>query len=121
MWASNLNPKSELHRLLTFKSPFGAVWPRKLIKPEDLAANGFAYTGIRDVVACVFCGLSMEGWRPSSNPQQLHKHWSPNCCMVTGAQSQNVPIKYPEDKKQVYNYILFLLMVLLLIYLYFIF
>jgi hypothetical protein len=93
MRALKLNPKSEFHRLLTFKSPFGVDWPVDFIKPEDLAANGFIYTGNKDIVTCVFCGIRLEKWRPDETPQEEHKYWNPCCLLIRGFNCGNIPIK----------------------------
>jgi hypothetical protein len=51
-------------------------------KPEDLAQDGFYYTGIRDEVKCYSCGQLLRLWRPNDNIRQRHQKNSPNCPFI---------------------------------------
>ena len=51
-------------------------------KPEDLAQDGFYYTGIRDEVKCYSCGQLLRLWRPSDNIRQRHKKNFPRCPFI---------------------------------------
>lgn len=67
--------KTYEQRLETFKH-----WPSWAgARPEDLAREGFYYTGIRDEVRCVSCDQLLRLWRPNDDIRQRHQHYSPNC------------------------------------------
>ena len=79
---AKLNPKKEHdmnfnnydERMNTFQN-----WPSKLVKPEELATDGFAYKGIDDLTACVYCGLEIDEWEEGDSPTKLHRESSPFC------------------------------------------
>lgn len=58
-----------------------------------LANGGFAYFGSgrdNDTVICYFCGGLNQGWLPSDDIQETHINLSPDCCMVTGVNCNNI-------------------------------
>ncbi|PJE77412.1 hypothetical protein CI610_03665 [invertebrate metagenome] len=63
-------------RLATFKR-----WPRDpfVQSPQELAIAGFFYIGVRDVVRCHHCGITLTKWNVSDDPWIEHARWSPNC------------------------------------------
>lgn len=52
--ALSTNLYIEEERLKTFDG-----WPSNYVTPEELASNGFYYTGVDDVARCAFCGLEV--------------------------------------------------------------
>lgn len=52
---SSLNLFNEEERLKTFRE-----WPSDALTPEELASNGFYYSGRRDITRCAFCGLEVK-------------------------------------------------------------
>ena len=65
-------------RLETFKR-----WPSwAAFKPEDLAKEGFYYTGIRDEVRCFSCDVLLRLLTPSDIIRERHKRYSPNCSFL---------------------------------------
>ncbi|KAF4522359.1 hypothetical protein B566_EDAN011080, partial [Ephemera danica] len=62
-------------RLKSFK-----YWPKAIQQtPEDLASNGFHYTGCGDRVICFDCGLGLKDWHEEDTPPEEHRRYSPNC------------------------------------------
>ncbi|KAF4526813.1 hypothetical protein B566_EDAN015139 [Ephemera danica] len=62
-------------RLKSFK-----YWPKAIQQtPEDLASNGFHYTGCGDRVICFDCGLGLKDWHEEDTPHEEHRRYSPNC------------------------------------------
>ena len=40
-------------------------WPKYLVtRPRDLAAAGFFYVGVGDIVQCFDCGVRLKNWEP---------------------------------------------------------
>ena len=68
----------KIERLHTF---LGKWSKSHVVKPEDLAENGFYYTGDRDKVACVYCRVKLLNWRAGDNPCTEHFKYSPNCVL----------------------------------------
>ena len=64
-------------RLQTFKN-----WPKAFISPEQLAEDGFVYTGNSDLVQCVFCKAEIEGWEEGDSLTKEHREQSPGCKLV---------------------------------------
>ncbi|KAK0042868.1 E3 ubiquitin-protein ligase XIAP [Biomphalaria pfeifferi] len=88
----------ERDRLGTF-----ATYPRSAAKSAVvLAQSGFAYTGTGrdgdDRVTCVFCQAVRSSWRPEEDVEEVHRSLSPNCSLVTGQNSGNVPIVYSSSR-----------------------
>lgn len=64
-------------RLMTF----GAVAQWSGPKVSLLAEAGFFYTGVRDVVACFYCGLRLAAWKQNESPWWMHAlHVSEDGC-----------------------------------------
>uniref|UniRef100_A0A8D8ARE7 Death-associated inhibitor of apoptosis 1 n=2 Tax=Culex pipiens TaxID=7175 RepID=A0A8D8ARE7_CULPI len=55
-------------RLMTFDAVAQWSGPRVSL----LAEAGFFYTGVRDVVACFYCGLRLAEWKQSECPWWMH-------------------------------------------------
>ncbi|XP_055882214.1 E3 ubiquitin-protein ligase XIAP-like [Biomphalaria glabrata] len=64
-----------------------------------LARNGFFYkgSGADDVVTCYSCHVRISNWLEQDDVLEVHKTVSPSCPMVTGTESNNIPIN-PGDK-----------------------
>jgi hypothetical protein len=61
-------------RFLTF-----STWP--LTKPDsrELVECGFFYSGVRDVVICFYCDVSLGEWKREDDPWKDHEKYSKNC------------------------------------------
>ena len=53
------NVKSEAVRLQSFHN-----WPVEFIDKNNLAAAGFYFTGVKDIVCCAFCEVQLKEWEP---------------------------------------------------------
>ena len=66
---------SQVKRLQTFRN-----WPTSCpVKPKDLAAAGFYYTGVNDQVRCFRCDLTLRKWESGDDPLKDHKNRVPDC------------------------------------------
>ena len=57
---------------------------------KDLANEGFIYTGKKDIVLCVYCGVIIEQWEEGDVPNMEHQKNSPRCpfvCMLSDIES----------------------------------
>ena len=61
-------------RLQTYET-----WTCVTQKKEDLASAGFVYTGERDKVVCLWCGMAKEDWKHHQNPFREHFKLSQKC------------------------------------------
>ena len=65
-------------RLKTFKT-----WPKSIpIRPDELVAAGFLYTGEGDRVACPWCQIVLREWETYDRAKQEHQRHSPKCLFV---------------------------------------
>ena len=81
--------QSESARLLTFHD-----WPSAaghIVEPRDLAATGLFYTGHADRVQCAFCRGCLRSWRQGDRPDQEHRRHFPDCPLIRGAVTGNIP------------------------------
>ena len=72
-------------RIKTFKK-----WPLRFMTSKDLANEGFIYTGKKDLVLCVYCGVIIEQWEEGDVPNMEHQKNSPRCpfvCMLSDIES----------------------------------
>lgn len=69
-----------------------ANWPLSYMKPEDLAAAGFYYTGMDDRVRCFECGVEICRWLRGDNPMADHQRWQDRCRFVRKVACGNVPL-----------------------------
>ncbi|KAL8599224.1 hypothetical protein ACOMHN_007940 [Nucella lapillus] len=83
--------KWEANRLNTFSD-----WRyQSLVRKEDLARNGFIYTGTADKVRCVFCNIMLLRWDPGDVVQQEHRKANAYCPLLRGDHSAgNVPLHH---------------------------
>ena len=86
---------SEQQRLCSFRN-----WPSWAgLRLEDLAREGFYYTGIRDEVKCFSCGVLLRLWKPEDQIRLRHNRYSPRCAFVKRLDDESprdVPAKFPE-------------------------
>ena len=65
-------------------------WPLRFMPSKDLAHDGFIYTGKKDLVLCVYCGVIIEQWEEGDVPNIEHQKNSPFCpfvCMLKDIES----------------------------------
>ncbi|KAL8562474.1 hypothetical protein ACOMHN_008618 [Nucella lapillus] len=80
--------KSERNRLATFSD-----WRHQsIVRKEDLAKNGFIYTGTGDKVRCVFCNGILRQWDQDDVVEQEHRRNFPNCTLLAGQNVGNLPL-----------------------------
>ena len=81
--------RSESVRLSTFHD-----WPSSagcIVEPRDLAVAGLFYTGHADRVQCAFCRGCLRNWKSGDVPAQEHRRHFPDCPLMRGAITGNVP------------------------------
>lgn len=80
----------ERNRLLTFSD-----WLyQHVVRREDLAKNGFIYTGTADKVRCVFCNTILRQWNVQDVVEAEHSRASPICPFVRGETVGNIPLTH---------------------------
>ena len=85
--------KAERARLETFQK-----WPRAdVVRPRELAAAGFLYTGINDRVHCAFCHVKLSTWAKGDRAMNEHRRHSPTCPFVQNMECGNIPLERPHD------------------------
>lgn len=70
---------------------FNEDWPHAFILPHILAKVGFYYTGPSDQVKCYFCNINVNSWEMGDNEINEHSRWSPNCPLLNGQNTSNIP------------------------------
>ena len=81
--------RSESVRLSTFHN-----WPSsagRIVEPRELAAAGLFYTGHADRVQCAFCRGCLRNWRQGDRPEEEHRRHFPDCPLIRGAATGNIP------------------------------
>nr|XP_053634163.1 baculoviral IAP repeat-containing protein 2-like isoform X2 [Cherax quadricarinatus] len=68
-----------------------ADWTVPFIDPDELSQVGFFYLRTEDHVQCVFCQGIVGYWDPGDQPHAEHRKHFPNCPIVTGVATGNVP------------------------------
>ena len=80
------NPYNRVEeRIKTFKK-----WPLKFMPSKDMSEEGFIYTGKKDSVLCVYCGIIIEQWEEGDVPNVEHRKNSNLCpcvCMLNDIES----------------------------------
>ena len=83
-------------RLDTFRH-----WPSFALPiTQDLADEGFYYTGIRDQVRCYACKILLESWKRPYEKFKRHGRESPDCPVANACRSPDLresPPEAPED------------------------
>ncbi|XP_078615353.1 baculoviral IAP repeat-containing protein 2-like [Branchiostoma floridae x Branchiostoma japonicum] len=89
--------RHESKRLKTF-----ADWPRPSpVKPKDLAAAGFFYTGKDANAQCFICGNVMSHWKEGDNPVLKHFYNFPDCDFAMGYGVGNVPASSESQQDKI--------------------
>lgn len=93
-------------RLETF-----AFWPEQCAQDKnEMAQSGFVYTGISDIVFCIFCKICLQKWESEDSPWAEHCKYSPKCTHVRfhltpteikafrnqASESRKVHLDYPD-------------------------
>ncbi|XP_014785152.1 baculoviral IAP repeat-containing protein 7-B isoform X2 [Octopus bimaculoides] len=92
--------KIESVRLDTFHT-----WPLNgAVSREEVARQGFYYTGHKDAVACVFCRGHLEKWVQTDVVSTEHSKWFPDCPFVQGRECGNVPRQNTNPKIPAYTF-----------------
>ena len=85
---------SEEGRLQTF---LDEVWPSDSpVRPEELAAAGFYYTGSGDETRCYACNKVLSNWEAGDDPYQEHKRIYPDCTLSKQAKKSPKPFKVSQ-------------------------
>ncbi|ABY65742.1 inhibitor of apoptosis protein 3 [Orgyia leucostigma nucleopolyhedrovirus] len=69
-------------------------WPG-VQNPQDMAAAGFFYTGIKDKVKCFFCDGGLDNWETSDDPYEQHALHFNRCAYVNLLQ-----LHYNQNQKK---------------------
>jgi hypothetical protein len=73
-------------------------WPNNHnLKPDDLAAAGFYYTGVGDCVRCFFCGGGLKNWKDTDDAWEEHAANFPKC----GHVSQHKEVEFVKKKSEI--------------------
>lgn len=83
-------PQSPYERLAPLRNDynkrlrtFDHRWPPGVpVLPQDLAQDGFYYTGLEDKVQCTHCGGILSGWCEGDVVALEHRQHFPNCPWV---------------------------------------
>ena len=92
----NVDMRREAVRLSSFKYCSLYVLQR-FPTPHALAAAGFFYRGLLDIMVCAFCDLIISKWKPHDSPMEEHERHSANCPFVLGLPVGNIPISRPSS------------------------
>ncbi|CAL4161817.1 unnamed protein product [Meganyctiphanes norvegica] len=90
------HPSALLHesvRRATFSS-----WKIPFLDPDELADAGFFYLRTADHVQCVMCQGIVGYWDPGDKPLQEHQKHFPNCQLISGVCTGNIPKNKAEDQ-----------------------
>lgn len=67
--------QDELRRLKTYDT-----YPNTAhVRPSVLAAAGFIYVGIEDMVKCIYCGGVLRHWQYGDDPKKEHMKYYQEC------------------------------------------
>lgn len=86
----------EIERLRTFDN-----WNVPFIDKKLLAQTGFVFYGLQDIVKCHFCSIKLFQWREGDSIIYEHLKWSPNCRLMVGRSTRNVPISDENLQKTI--------------------
>lgn len=75
--AKNCVLETETAMINTFQN-----WPKRMPKLNKLVAAGFYYTGEKDEVACIACGVLLHEWEDNDDPWIEHELNSPDCELI---------------------------------------
>lgn len=91
---ANSQFQKEINRLASFKN-----WSVPFIDKNFLALSGFYHIGPNDLVKCYFCKVEIGMWEPDDNVVDEHLKWSPNCRLICGRETENIPIDVDRFKR----------------------
>jgi hypothetical protein len=86
------------------RGTFGDDWPHRdnpNLTKERMAAAGFFYTGVGDLVQCVFCLQVIGEWDPTDVPMLEHRRHTihapvrRHCPFAAGMPTGNIPESFP--------------------------
>lgn len=80
----------EERRLDTF-----AEWPVPFMSREDMASDGFIYTGLGDIVRCIFCDVCIGEFIEGDCIFADHIRLSSTYPFINGLDVGNIPIGEP--------------------------
>jgi len=83
----HLKLKSEADRRKTYET-----WSVPFMDANQLAAAGFYFTNLSDVVRCVFCGVRVCHWSAGDDALKEHHRWSPSFGFAKGLCFGKIPI-----------------------------
>ena len=72
----------------------------QVVKPRDLARDGFYYTGLADMVQCVFCTTCLFKWQKGSEPSVVHEKMMAECPYIKGLNVGNIFIDVDPRRKE---------------------
>ena len=72
----NDDMENEEQRLRSFQRNKG--WPG-VVDPDRMAAAGFYFTGVDDIVKCFACDVSLRRWEAEDDPLEEHRRNQPHC------------------------------------------
>ncbi|CAF1531506.1 unnamed protein product [Didymodactylos carnosus] len=58
-------------------------WNHILPSKKSMIGAGWFYSGKKDLVICIYCGMTHSNWKPENNPLKIHQSLSPNCLYIT--------------------------------------
>ncbi|XP_077973069.1 baculoviral IAP repeat-containing protein 7-B-like [Styela clava] len=92
----SLDLRNEEHRRKTF-----AKWPSHPAPelPAKLAAEGFFYLGNLDRAQCFSCSGILRNWTRNDEPRREHRKHFPNCKIITGIETRNIPMTDIERQR----------------------
>lgn len=102
---SSENPDHERFRDEAVRLNSFSGWPQGApVRPEELAATGFFYTGTGDRVQCAFCGGVLSGWERGDDPITEHqRHYGARNCPFPRHHRQDLQDGHWQDSvSQVY-------------------
>ena len=78
--SSNWTPYNKYYVKPTNRFETFNFWPHNsTLSKYDMVNAGFYYTGVKDIVTCFHCGISIEDWSSVTDSKREHKKHSPNC------------------------------------------
>lgn len=92
----NMNFYNEEYRLESFK-----YWPVAFIDKKLMALTGLRYLNKKDAVQCVFCSVKLIKWEINDDPVNEHFRHSPNCPLLLGEPTKNIPIDVDAFQKMI--------------------
>ena len=88
--------KYEAIRLASFKQ-----WPHwSPVQPTLLARAGFYYANVGDEVVCFSCKGKIKEWQKGDDPPSEHRRWFSDCAVVTGTETENVPLEPAREYQE---------------------